>query len=73
MREVEGVILLLVNLSQQNTSLGVITSVLTWAQGRTTKSLFNTVKDFVVELLITTQSDSTPDWLDCLRDMRQNW
>ena len=73
LREVEGVILLLVNLSQQNTSLGVITSVLTWAQGRTTKSLFNTVKDFVVELLITTQSDSTPDWLDCLRDMRQNW
>jgi hypothetical protein len=73
LREVEGVLLLLVNLTQQNTSLGVITSVLNWAQGRTTKSLFNTVKDFVVELLITTQSDTTPDWLDCLRNMRQNW
>jgi len=73
LREVESIALLLVNLSQQSTSLGVITSVLTWAQGRTTKSLFKTVKDFVEELLITTQSDTTPDWLDCLRDMRQNW
>jgi len=73
LREVEGVILLLVNLSQQSTPLGVITSVLTWAQGRTSKSLFKVIKDFVEELLITTQSDATPDWLDCLRDMRQNW
>lgn len=73
LREVEGVILLLVNLSQQSTSLGVITSVLTWAQGRTSKSLFKTVKDFVEEILLTTQSNATPDWLDCLRDIRQNW
>lgn len=73
LREVEGVILLLVNLSQQSTSLGVITSVLTWAQGRTSSSLFKTVKDFVEELLVSTQSAATPDWLDCLRDMRQNW
>jgi hypothetical protein len=73
LREVEGVLLLLVNLSQQSTSLGVITSVLTWAQGRTTSSLFKTVKDFVEELFISPQSDATPDWLDCLRDMRQNW
>lgn len=73
LREVEGVILLLVNLSQQSTPLGVITSVLTWAQGRTTKSLFKTVKEFVEELLVSSQSSATPDWLDCLRDIRQNW
>lgn len=73
LRELEGVILLLVNLSQQSTPLGVITSVLTWAQGRTTKSLFKTVKGFVEELLVSPQSSATPDWLDCLRDVRQNW
>lgn len=73
LREVEGVLLLLVNLTQQNTSLGVITSVLTWAQGRTSSSLFKTIKDFVEDLFMSPQSDSTPDWLDCLRDMRQNW
>lgn len=73
LREVEGVVLLLVNLSQQSTPLGVITSILTWAQGRTTKSLFKTVKQFIEELLISPQSETTPDWLDCLRDIRQNW
>lgn len=73
LRELEGVILLLVNLSQQSTPLGVITSVLTWAQGRTTRSLFKTVKGFVEELLVSPQSSATPDWLDCLRDVRQNW
>jgi len=73
LREVEGVILLLLNLSQQKTPLGVITSVLTWAQGRTTKSLFKIVKGFVEELLVSPQSSATPDWLDCLRDIRQDW
>lgn len=73
LREVEGVLLLIVNLTQQTTTLGVTTSVLTWAQGRTSNSLFKTVKDFVEELFISPQSNSTPDWLDCLRDMRQNW
>jgi hypothetical protein len=72
-REVEGVMLLVINLTQQKSALGVITSVLTWAQGRTSKSLFATVKTFVEELLVTPQSDSTPEWLDCLRDMQQNW
>lgn len=73
LREVEGVILLIVNLTQQTTPLGVVTSVLTWVQGRTTKSLFKTIKDFVEDLLMNSQSSATPDWLDCLRDVRQNW
>lgn len=73
LREVEGTILLLVNLSQQSTTLGAITSVLTWVQGRVSKSLFKTVKDFVEEIMVSPQSDSTPDWLMCLRDIRQNW
>lgn len=73
LREVEGVILLIVNLTQQSTGLGVVTSVLTWAQGRTSQSLFKTIKSFVEETLVSPQSDSTPEWLDCLRDMRQNW
>lgn len=73
LREVEGVLLLITNLTQQTTSIGVITSVLVWAQGRTSKSLFKTIREFIEELLIAPQSDATPDWLDCLRDMRQNW
>nr|APG76681.1 hypothetical protein 1 [Wenzhou picorna-like virus 8] len=73
LREVEGTILLLVNLSQQSTTLGAVTSVLTWVQGRVSKSLFKTVKDFIEEILVSPQSDSTPDWLLCLRDIRQNW
>lgn len=74
-REVEGLGLLLVNLTQQTTTLGVTTSVLTWVQGRVSKSIFKTVKDFIENLFLTPQSSSiaTPDWLMCLRDMRQNW
>lgn len=73
LREVEGVLLLVTNLTQQTTPLGVITSVLTWAQGRTTASLFKTVKEYIEELFLTPQSNTTPDWLECVRDMRQNW
>lgn len=73
LREVEGVLLLCINLTQQTTSLGAITSVLTWAQGRTSKSLFKTVRQYIEEIFVTPQSNIAPDWLDCLRDMRQNW
>lgn len=73
LREVEGVILLLVNLTQQSTALGVITSILSWVQGRTSKSLFKSIKDFLEELLVSPQSSTTPDWLECLRDIQQNW
>jgi len=73
LREVEGVILLLINLTQQTTSLGVITSVLTWAQGRTSKSICKTLQTYIEELFQTPQSSITPDWLECLRDVRQNW
>lgn len=73
LREVEGVILLIVNLTQQSTGLGVITSVLTWAQGRVSKSLFATLRTFIEDLLVSPQSDTTPAWLDCIRDLRQNW
>ncbi|AYN75571.1 replicative protein [Rudphi virus 5] len=74
-REVEGIALLMINLSQQTTALGVTTSILTWAQGRVTKSLFKTLKDFIEELFFQPQSSTsaTPAWLDCLRDTHQNW
>nr|APG78965.1 hypothetical protein [Beihai picorna-like virus 23] len=73
LREVEGITLLLVSLSQQTTPLGVISSVLSWVRSRTTRSIFKTVKDFVQETLLSSQSSVTPDWLECLRDIRQNW
>lgn len=73
LREVEGVILLLVNLTQQTTALGAVTSILTWVQGRTSKSLFSSIKGFIEETLVSSQSSTTPEWLDCLRDVRQNW
>lgn len=73
LREVEGIILLLTTLSQQTTSLGVVSTILTWAQGRTSSSMFKTIKGFVEEVLMTSQSNTTPGWLDCIRDLRQNW
>lgn len=73
LREVEGMLLLILTLTQQTTEIGVTTTVLTWVQGRTSKSLFTTVKDYIMRLLITPQSNATPDWLDCMRDIRQNW
>lgn len=72
-REVEGIILLLTNLSQQTNSLGVISSVLVWVQGRTSASLFKTIRTFLEDLFVAPQSEATPAWLDCLRDVRQNW
>lgn len=73
LREIEGVILLIVNLTQQTTPLGVITSVLTWAQGRCSESLFKTLRSYIEEILVSPQSSEDPAWLDCLRDLRQNW
>jgi hypothetical protein len=73
LREVEGLLLLIVNLSQQTTALGVTTSILTWLQGRFTSSMCKVISEFVDEVLITPQSNVTPDWLDCLRDVRTNW
>nr|ULG00088.1 MAG: putative nonstructural protein [Salisharnavirus sp.] len=72
-REVEGIILLMVNLSQQATAVGVISSVLVWAQGRTSKSIYGTLKDFIEKLLVDKQDDTDPGWLTCLREMRCNW
>lgn len=73
LREIEGMILLLTNLSQQETPLGVISSILLYLQGRTTKALFTHVKDFIEDLLIVEQNDGIPEWLVCLRNIRENW
>lgn len=72
-REVEGLVLLLSNLSQQTTALGVTSSVLLYLQGRTTKSILGIVKDYMDEIFVSSQDSGTPDWLLCLRDMRDNW
>jgi hypothetical protein len=73
LRETEGILLLLVNLTQQSTALGAMTSILTWAQGRTSTSMLKTLKSYLEEILVSPQSSGTPDWINCLRDVRQNW
>ena len=73
LREVEGVMLLVVSLTQQTTATGAISSILLWAQGRFSKSIFKTLKTFIEELLVSPQSETQPDWLLCMRDMRHNW
>lgn len=72
-REVEGLVLLLTNLTQQTTAMGVTSSILLYLQGRTSKSLLFTIKDYLEEILISPQDSGVPEWLNCLRDMRENW
>ncbi len=77
-REIEGVILLLTNLSQQTTLTGVLSAIGLHIRYYSQKSLTHTILDYVSELLndFTTQSGDEsmqPDWLSCLRDVRQNW
>lgn len=72
-REIEGLAILFTNLSQQTTSLGALTSILSWVQGRTSSSLFSTIKDYLVHLLASEQSSETPNWLKCLKEARFNW
>jgi hypothetical protein len=73
-RELEGVFLLLLTLSQQTTTLGITSAVLGWASGRCSRSMCGMLEDFIGELFVTPQSaNDSPDWLVCLRDMYQNW
>nr|ULG00099.1 MAG: putative nonstructural protein [Salisharnavirus sp.] len=72
-REIEGLTVLIFNLTQQATPSGALSSILLWIQGRTTKSLYNNIKGYLEEILFTSQSSQTPDWLECLRDVRHNW
>ena len=72
-REIEGLVLVLTNLSQQTTAAGVISSILLYLQGRTSKSLFLTLKEYITEILMSPQSSEDPSWLSCLRNVSENW
>jgi hypothetical protein len=73
LREVEGIIMLLVTLTQQTTAMGAISAIMLWAQGRISGSMLGKLKNYLAEILKSPQSDATPDWILCLRDLRQNW
>lgn len=73
LKEIEGLALMLSNLTQQTTTTGVVTSILSWAHGRFNTSVTKALGDYIREILVTSQSDSNPSWLQCLRDLRVNW
>lgn len=73
LKEVERLMTLFIDISQHTTTLGVLSAIIGWAQDRLQDSLMKNFKNFLDEILISPQSSTTPDWLECLRDMRQNW
>lgn len=83
LRELEGAALLLTNLAHQRTITGVTTSILLHLRSYTTESVCSNVADFVGSLLQAEEEeagydnqgsiDDTPEWLQCLRDLRSNW
>lgn len=72
-KEVEGLILLFTNLTQQTTVLGVISSALLYVRARLSTSLYKQVEIYLKSILMSCQSDQNPLWLDCLRLIKTNW
>ena len=72
-KEVEGLILLFTNLTQQTTVLGVISSALLYVRARLSTSLYKQVEIYLKSILMSCQSDKNPLWLDCLRLIKTNW
>lgn len=74
-REIEGIVLLLTNLSQQQTVLGVTSAILLHARAYAKKSLLGQIKEYIEEVMspYEKQAGGVPDWLSCLRNVKQNW
>lgn len=78
-REIEGAILLLTNLSQQTTTLGVTSAIGLHLRAYSKTSISKVVMEYVQELFPkeeqagTEGAFSAPDWLSCMRGIRQNW
>lgn len=79
-RELEGIVILLVNLSQQTTVLGVTSAIMLHTRSYFSSSVTKIVSDFISELFksdnLETQSGVeilTPHWLECLRNVKLNW
>lgn len=83
LREVEGALLLFTNLSQQKTTLGVMSTIALYVRSYVSKSLTKTVMSYVEELFkeeqsgdepMTTASEGdAPAWLKTMQDARTNW
>jgi len=80
-RELEGVVILLVNLSQQTTILGVTSAIMLHTRSYFNSSVTKIVSEFIkdtfksddLEAQSGGESKLTPDWLSCLRNVKQNW
>lgn len=78
-KEIEGGILLLTNLSQQTNAIGVMSAIGLHLRCYSKTSVTKTVMEYISELFpIEEQSGSEtisdqPAWLSCLRSIRQNW
>lgn len=78
-REIEGAILLLTNLSQQTTVLGVTSAIGLHLRAYAKTSMYKVLMDYVKDMFpkeeqvgMESHFDS-PQWLTCLRSIRQNW
>lgn len=78
-REIEGAILLLTNLSQQTTALGATSAIGLHLRAYAKTSLYKVLMEYVKDMFpkeeqvgLENHFDS-PQWLTCLRSIRQNW
>lgn len=79
-KELEGIVLLLTALSQQTTILGVTTAIMLHMRAYFSSSVIGMAKGVLDDMFGTdlkTQSGLeeplTPDWLECLRNVKLNW
>ena len=76
-REAEGAILLLANLSQQTTTLSAMSAIGLYVRAYATTSVSKVVMDYISDLLMESQDGfeavETPQWLKCLQSVRSNW
>lgn len=79
-KEIEGAVLLLTNLSQQTNAVGVISAIGLHLRAYSDTSMTKVVMEYVSELFpreaqsgLEGSAFEVPDWLACLRNVRQNW
>lgn len=78
-KHIERLILLFIELRETRSYSGMMAAILGYLQGLTGKSLFNTVREYLSDVLAMEAHegeegpDTTPRWLEIFRSVTSNW
>lgn len=76
-KQLESIALLLADCMHHTTRIGVAVAIARWVHERLDDSVFNKIKGLVLSIMdfpnMESHSNEVPEWLQCLRDLKDNW